>query len=423
MYESPSAPAGWPTSRRCHRSPFLRSVPVATASKTSGASCARGSRHMLEGYTAHRLGAHNQTTSRPYEHRAPSPRDEEGEVLDIRMLGPGERSELEVGPGRRLDSCSSAPHRTGQLLVGLEIRRKWATVGDERLAKLRSSRARPRVLRGRPARATAPRPSGLGGACVPHFPDPWWKKRHPQAPRHGRCLPQRVVRLLRDGGELFVQTDVEERADLYANAIAPTALSRGCPGGQSVRRPVALVSTARSPMASRLPNAVFVGAIVSNFGRTSVDRVAWNHDDRATQLLEGSTSPRCRHCERRRTRSSATDAGLLASVFGGNTSEALDPKTRTPSGSHSFVARVVRSYRWGGACYPSRSVAQPGIDASVIRHGARSMQDVRSSCSRSTTRSCRAGRPARLEVRPHPGQDTSTSPELRAAEEGSLPCA
>src|SRR6185312_3275283 len=45
------------------------------------------------------------------------------------------------------------------------------------------------------------------------FPDPWWKKRHAK-----RILVQgdflgEVARLLEPGGELFVQTDVDERAD------------------------------------------------------------------------------------------------------------------------------------------------------------------------------------------------------------------
>jgi tRNA (guanine-N7-)-methyltransferase len=52
-----------------------------------------------------------------------------------------------------------------------------------------------------------------------HFPDPWWKKRHQKRLVVGAGVLDEVARLLRPGGELFVQTDVEERADLYETQI------------------------------------------------------------------------------------------------------------------------------------------------------------------------------------------------------------
>jgi tRNA (guanine-N7-)-methyltransferase len=53
-----------------------------------------------------------------------------------------------------------------------------------------------------------------------HVPDPWWKKRHAK-----RLLVQgdflgQVARLLEPGGELFVQTDVDERAEGYEELVA-----------------------------------------------------------------------------------------------------------------------------------------------------------------------------------------------------------
>ncbi|MCC6558154.1 MAG: hypothetical protein IT372_34845, partial [Polyangiaceae bacterium] len=53
-----------------------------------------------------------------------------------------------------------------------------------------------------------------------HFPDPWWKKRHEKRLVMSPALLDAIARLLEDGGELFVQTDVEERAALYAEQIA-----------------------------------------------------------------------------------------------------------------------------------------------------------------------------------------------------------
>ena len=53
-----------------------------------------------------------------------------------------------------------------------------------------------------------------------HFPDPWWKKRHQKRLVMGDVLLDHVARLLLPGGELFVQTDVEERADQYEAMIS-----------------------------------------------------------------------------------------------------------------------------------------------------------------------------------------------------------
>jgi tRNA (guanine-N7-)-methyltransferase len=48
-----------------------------------------------------------------------------------------------------------------------------------------------------------------------NFPDPWWKKRHYKRLVVGTQVLAAIARLLRPGGELFIQTDVEERFDGY----------------------------------------------------------------------------------------------------------------------------------------------------------------------------------------------------------------
>ncbi|WP_437494982.1 hypothetical protein WME75_34865 [Sorangium sp. So ce1014] len=52
-----------------------------------------------------------------------------------------------------------------------------------------------------------------------HFPDPWWKKRHEKRLAMGPALLDSLARLLVDGGEVFVRTDVEERAAPYAEQL------------------------------------------------------------------------------------------------------------------------------------------------------------------------------------------------------------
>ena len=52
-----------------------------------------------------------------------------------------------------------------------------------------------------------------------HFPDPWWKRRHEKRRLTGDRLLDEVVRVLRPGGEFFMQTDVPERAALHLEAL------------------------------------------------------------------------------------------------------------------------------------------------------------------------------------------------------------
>jgi tRNA (guanine-N7-)-methyltransferase len=152
---------------------------------------------------------------------ADAPRLPEGDEVDLRLLGKGEWIELEIGPGPKagflLERAAAAPEA---LLVGLEIRRKWATVGDGRLAKAGfGSRAH---VFCEDARLALPRlrPGGGVRRVFLHFPDPWWKKRHQKRLVMGDVFLTEVARLLEPGGELLIQTDVEERAELYAGVVA-----------------------------------------------------------------------------------------------------------------------------------------------------------------------------------------------------------
>jgi tRNA (guanine-N7-)-methyltransferase len=143
----------------------------------------------------------------------------EGERVEVRSLVQGEWIELEVGPGRGwfLVERAEAEPRAG--LVGLEIRRKWASIVDARLAK-RGLGGRARVF-AEDAQYALPRlaPDGSVRRVFVHFPDPWWKKRHQKRLVVRDGFLEQVARLLEVGGELFVQTDVEERAEAYAQLV------------------------------------------------------------------------------------------------------------------------------------------------------------------------------------------------------------
>jgi tRNA (guanine-N7-)-methyltransferase len=161
----------------------------------------------------------------PAPTRRPGPYDDaprlpEGETVDLRTIVSGAPLELEIGPGPKagflFERTVSAPAAG---LVGLEIRKKWAAVGDARLAK-QGNAARARVFC-EDARQALPRlgPDGVLARVYLHFPDPWWKKKHTKRLVMGDVFLAEVARLLAPGAELFVQTDVEERAELYERAV------------------------------------------------------------------------------------------------------------------------------------------------------------------------------------------------------------
>jgi len=151
----------------------------------------------------------------PYED---APRLPEGPV-DVRALLTGEWVELEIGPGRGWFLVERAAAEPRAALVGLEIRRKWASIVDARLAK-RGLAPSARVF-AEDAALALPRlgPDGSVRRVFLHFPDPWWKKKHRKRLVMRDAFLGEVARLLEPGGELFVQTDVEDRAAEYAQLV------------------------------------------------------------------------------------------------------------------------------------------------------------------------------------------------------------
>lgn len=158
---------------------------------------------------------------RPHHPYARAPRFPDGDEVDLRALLPGEGPlEIEIGPGRGgflFERCEARPDVR---VLGLEIRLKWSALVDERLQK-RGLGARARVLNA-DAREALPRavPDASVSTFFLHFPDPWWKKRHEKRLVLGDRLLEAALRLLKDGGEIYVQTDVEDRAALYEELLS-----------------------------------------------------------------------------------------------------------------------------------------------------------------------------------------------------------
>jgi tRNA (guanine-N7-)-methyltransferase len=147
------------------------------------------------------------------------------------VLVAGSHYELEIGPGRGgflFERASAAPDAA---LLGVEVRRKWAQIVDERLAK-RGLAGRARVF-AEDAKDALSRlgPDAIFRCVFVHFPDPWWKKRHAKRILMDAPLLAEIARLLVAGGELFVQTDVSERAEQYEELVKGDA--RFAPSGDS----------------------------------------------------------------------------------------------------------------------------------------------------------------------------------------------
>jgi tRNA (guanine-N7-)-methyltransferase len=152
---------------------------------------------------------------------AAAPRLPEEATIDVRTLLPGSfsRLEIEVGPGRGGFLLGRLTRERDLGLLGFEIKRKWAVIVNERL--LRHGLAERGRVFAEDVRLALPRltPDGSLAALFFHFPDPWWKRRHTKRLVVGTDVLDHVARLLRPGGELFIQTDVEERAELYETQI------------------------------------------------------------------------------------------------------------------------------------------------------------------------------------------------------------
>lgn len=123
--------------------------------------------------------------------------------------------EIEIGFGRGMFLLERAPVIAGSgHFLGIEIKRKWAYLVSQRCQKLGLSHV---AIYGGDARDIFRRlsPEASVARVFMHFPDPWWKKRHAARRMAGDAIVDEVARVLRDGGEFFVQTDVDERADEF----------------------------------------------------------------------------------------------------------------------------------------------------------------------------------------------------------------
>lgn len=126
--------------------------------------------------------------------------------------------EIEIGFGRGASLLERARLMPDALLVGFEVKAKLAVLVANR--RKREALANVRVFADDAALALVRcGPNHSVGRVMIYFPDPWWKKRHAKRRVLNTRLLDELGRLLKVGGELFVQTDVEDRALSYHQLI------------------------------------------------------------------------------------------------------------------------------------------------------------------------------------------------------------
>jgi tRNA (guanine-N7-)-methyltransferase len=155
-------------------------------------------------------------------YRDEAPRAPEGRFLFGDLIEGSGPIELDIGFGRGLSLFERAAAAPESRIIGIEVKTKLAYKVKERLQKhdLRNVT----ILCG-DAREILKRaePAGSLQRVAMHFPDPWWKKRHDKRRVIGEALLTELARLLKPGGELFIQTDVEHRAEQYVAQLQQTA--------------------------------------------------------------------------------------------------------------------------------------------------------------------------------------------------------
>jgi tRNA (guanine-N7-)-methyltransferase len=160
---------------------------------------------------------HRPAAPDPHRYRTLAPRPPEG-PLDLTTLLPGSGEiEIEIGFGHGLFLYERGAARPDVRLLGIEVKKKWSHLVAERCRARGLSQV---TAWGADARQVLARvPEGSVSRVFMHFPDPWWKKKHEKRRLTGDTLLAEVARVLRPGGEFFVQTDVRDRAERHLEAL------------------------------------------------------------------------------------------------------------------------------------------------------------------------------------------------------------
>lgn len=149
--------------------------------------------------------------------QVPSFQDTNGPIDPCSLLGEGDL-ELEIGFGRGQFIRERAAAANVKIL-GIETKRKLVYLCQEKAKQQKLDNLL--VMHG-DAREVISRmePAGLFQSVFINFPDPWWKARHQKRKVVTDEVTENLVRLLKPGGQYFVQTDVDFRAEEYQHILS-----------------------------------------------------------------------------------------------------------------------------------------------------------------------------------------------------------
>ena len=127
--------------------------------------------------------------------------------------------EIEVGFGKGLFLLTASQQRPDVNFLGIEIERKYQLFTANRLAKRNLHNVR---LACGDAREFLKDKVPVGSVQAVHvfFPDPWWKKRHHKRRLFTAEFAAACARVLQDGGQLHVMSDVEEYFEIITGLLA-----------------------------------------------------------------------------------------------------------------------------------------------------------------------------------------------------------
>ncbi len=135
------------------------------------------------------------------------------------MFGNDNPVELEIGSGKGLFLANAGRLRPHHNFLGIEIAKKYARRGAERVAKLKLPNVRMIATDAREFMTKFVPATTLTAVHV-YFPDPWWKAKHKKRRVFAEPLVLDVERTLIPGGTLHVATDVEEYFGVIKSLIA-----------------------------------------------------------------------------------------------------------------------------------------------------------------------------------------------------------
>ena len=127
--------------------------------------------------------------------------------------------EIEIGFGKGhflLDRAEKNPQIT---FIGLETRRKWVGLVQQRAEKRKLSNVYVWLGDARSVLSRLDEDAVFQRMFI-HFPDPWWKARHEKRMVITESLARDAARVLSDHAEVFIQTDVDFRSDEYKRVFA-----------------------------------------------------------------------------------------------------------------------------------------------------------------------------------------------------------